>query len=320
MARLVFMGTSDFAVPVLQALAGHHGIAAVYTRADKPAGRGRRISVSPVKVTAEQLSLPLEQPRTLRTDQAEEKLRDLHPDLIIVAAYGLILPQAILNIPAHSSVNTHASLLPRWRGASPITAAILAGDDITGVTLMKMDAGVDTGPIIATRELTIERDDTTSSLSSRLSQLAASLLVDTLPDWLQGRITPAEQTGEPTLAGMVKKEQGLIDWTRPAVEIERQIRAFNPWPSAYTFWELPHQGASGSGKRLILKIWRASVSPETLHAIPGTVAVLAHGEIGVATGEGVLLLREVQLAGKRSMPIQEFARGHAGFVGSTLDR
>jgi len=305
MTRIVFMGTPEFAVPVLSLLADRYDVVAVYTRADKPAGRGKTVAESPVKLLARARGLTVEQPRTLRNEEAQAHLRDYHPDLIVVAAYGLILPQAVLDIPPLHCINTHASLLPRWRGASPITHAILAGDQETGITLMQMEAGVDTGPIITTRAIPIERRDTTDSLTDKLAQLGAELLGEILPDWLAGQLTPVPQpdTGA-TYAGMVKKEEGLIDWQKPAVEIERAVRAYDPWPSAFTFW----QGAQ-------LKLWRADVKDAALPYPPGTVVELDH-ELGVSTGEGTLILREVQLAGKRAMPIEEFLRGQRGFVGS----
>lgn len=319
MTRIVFMGTSEFAAPILKALAGQYEIAAVYTRADKPAGRGRRIAETPVKAKAIQLSVPIEQPRTLRSEQAVLRLTEFRPDLVVVAAYGLILPQAILNVPVHGSINTHASLLPRWRGASPIASAILAGDKETGVTLMQMDAGVDTGPVLARRRWEIAQEDTTSTLSEKLSEVATELLLQTLPEWLEGKITPVPQLGEATFAGMVRKEDGLIDWNKAAFEIERSVRAFNPWPSAYTYWR-PAQGHGGpEAERVMLKIWGVGVDHSELRGSPGTVLDLA-GKIGVATRNGLLVLREVQLAGKRAMPVEEFVRGHTGFVGAILGR
>ncbi len=306
MPRIVFMGTPEFATALLGALADNFTVVAVYTRADKPAGRGRALNESPVKVLARARGLAVGQPRTLRDDQVQARLRDYQPDLIVVAAYGLILPQAVLDIPSRGCINTHASLLPRWRGASPITSAILAGDAETGITLMQMDAGVDTGPIIAKRKIPIAPDDTTGSLTEKLSHLAAGLLLETLPAWLEGKITPSAQSGQATFTVIVKKEDGLIDWIKPAVDIERAVRAYNPWPSAYTFW-----------KSARLQIWRADVSNAVVPGQPGTVVQLDH-EIGVSSGRGVLILRNVQLAGKRAMSIEEFARGQRDFIGARL--
>ncbi len=306
MPRIVFMGTPGFATPVLAALADNFTVVAVYTRADKPAGRGRTLRESPIKVLARARGLAVEQPRTLRHEQEQARLREYQPDLIVVAAYGLILPQAVLDIPSRGCINTHASLLPRWRGASPITSAILAGDAETGITLMQIDAGVDTGPIIAKRKIPIAPNDTTGSLTEKLSHLAVALLLETLPAWLEGNITPSPQSGQATFTVMVEKEDGLIDWTKPAVEIERAVRAFNPWPSAYTFCNSAR-----------LQIWRADVSNAVVPGQPGTVVQFDH-EIGVSSGRGVLILRNVQLAGKRAMSIEEFARGQRDFIGARL--
>ncbi len=311
MARIVFMGTPEFALPILATLADHHEVVAVYTRADKPAGRGKALAESPVKILARERGLTIEQPRTLRNPEMQERLRAYRPELIVVAAYGLILPQAVLDIPSHGCVNTHASLLPRWRGAAPISAAILAGDAQTGITLMQMDAGVDTGAVIAMHAIPIEPQDTTGSLTLKLAQLGAEMLKYILAHWLAGEITPRPQTGEPTFTHMIKKEEGLIDWTKPAAETERAVRAFNPWPSAFTFWAPP------SSQPAMLKIWRADVEEGRPDHSPGMVVNTGQG-IGVATGEGMLMLSEVQLAGKRSMSIGEFVRGQRGFIGAQL--
>ncbi len=307
MTRLVFMGTPEFAVPILSALAEQYQVVAVYTRVDKPAGRGKELAESPVKQRARELALPIEQPRTLRHEEAQARLRDYHPDLIVVAAYGLILPQGVLDIPPHGCINTHGSLLPRWRGAAPITHAILAGDVETGITLMQMEAGLDTGPIISMHRLPIARDDTTASLSEKLSRLSAGMLIETLPAWVEGKITPVPQPeAGVTYAGMIKKEDGLIDWTRPAVEIDRAVRAYNPWPTAYTYWN-----------NSLLKLWRSDYSDVMVSEPPGTVARSGQ-DIVVSTGAGVLMPREIQLAGKRALPIAEFVRGHRDLVGAVL--
>ena len=317
MARIVFMGTPEFAKPILAALADNYEIAAVYTRADRPSGRGKQVSDSPIKAVAVERGLTVEQPGSLRGEPVQARLKEYQPDVIIVAAYGLILPQAVLDIPRQGCINTHASLLPCWRGASPITAAILAGDTETGVTLMQMDSGVDTGPIIAARETVIAPDETTGTLSEKLSHVASDLLLESLPAWLERRIAPIPQFGSPSFTGLVKKEDGLIDWGRPAVEIERAVRAYNPWPSAYTFWR-PHSPASAETREgMLLKIWAAEVADDNVGKPPGTVVGL-RGRIGVTTGSGVLILREVQLAGKRLMSIEQFVTGQRGFVGSLL--
>lgn len=308
MARIVFMGTPEFAVPVLDALAQTaHPLVGVYTRPDKPAGRGGKIQSSPIKQFAHSRGLPIFQPPTLRQPKVIAELRALVPDVIIVAAYGLLLPPDVLAIPPRGCVNTHASLLPRHRGAAPIPAAILAGDSETGITLMQMDAGLDTGPILVQRALAIDDDDTTATLTAKLAQVAAALLIDSLPQILADEIAPQPQDhARATMARTIRKEEGQIDWTQSAIEIARRVRAFNPWPSAYTFW---------SGVQL--KILSAPPSDDRTNAEPGRVIKLQN-EIGVATGNGALILREVQLAGKRAMMAEEFARGQRDFVGARL--
>ena len=308
MPRIIFMGTPDFAVPVLDALTHTtHKIAGVYTRPDQPAGRGKQLQSSPIKRFAETRGLPIFQPPTLRKPEFIAPLRELAPDLIVVAAYGLILPPDVPAIPPRGGVNTHASLLPRHRGAAPITAAILAGDAETGVTLMRMDAGLDTGPILAQRAIPIADDDTTGTLTPKLADLAAALLIETLPRLLAGNLTPQPQDeSRATVCKTIRKAEGLIDWTRPADEIARRVRAFNPWPSAFTYWN----GAP-------LKILHSQAAPSNARGEPGRV-VEWRDEIAVTTGDGVLILRQVQLAGKRAMKIEEFARGQREFIGSQL--
>jgi methionyl-tRNA formyltransferase len=284
-----------------------HKIVGVYTRPDQPAGRGKPLRASPVKRLAEKHGLPIFQPSTFRKPEFVAPLRDLAPDAILVAAYGLILPPEVLAIPPRGCVNTHASLLPRHRGAEPIPAAILAGDTETGITLMQMDAGLDTGPILAQRAIPIAEDDTTSTLTPKLADLAAALLIETLPRILAGEIEPQPQDeSRATVCKTIRKEEGLIDWTRPAIEIARRVRAFNPWPSAYTSW-------NGTP----LKILRAQAVTVSTTDEPGRVIKLQN-EIAVATGDGALVLHEVQLAGKRAMSAQEFARGQRGFLGAVL--
>ncbi len=308
MARIVFMGTPEFAVPVLDALTRtNHQIVGVYTRPDQPAGRGRALRASPIKRLAEKRALPIFQPPTFRQPEFVAPLRDLTPDVIIVAAYGLLLPPAVLAIPPRGCVNAHASLLPRHRGAAPIAAAILAGDQETGVTLMQMNAGLDTGPTLAQRAIPMGDEDTTGTLTFKLANLAAALLIETLPRILAGDIKPQPQDeSRATIQKMIRKEEGLIDWTRPAAEIERRVRAFNPWPGAYTFW-----------KNTQFKILRAQAATTNARGEPGRI-VKWQGEIAVTTGDGALILREVQLAGKRAMSAPEFARGQREFVGAEL--
>jgi len=308
MTRIVFMGTPEFAVPALEALADAHQVVGVVTQPDRPAGRGRRLTPSPVKQVALERGLSLSQPHSLRTPEAVAQLSAWKPDVFVVAAFGQILPQDVLGLPPHGCLNVHGSLLPHWRGAAPVAAAILAGDEVTGVTIMQMDAGLDTGPVLAQREETILPDDTQATLEERLAYLGAELLVETLSAYLAGNLLPRPQPEEgATYAGQLRKEDGLLDWSRPAVELDRQVRAFTPWPGAFTTWR---------GQRL--KVLRVVPLPEWHgDAPPGTVIVLADGVV-VATGEGALRLEEVQLAGKRPMDIAPFLRGQRDFAGSAL--
>jgi methionyl-tRNA formyltransferase len=308
MARVVFMGTPEFAVPALEALIDAHQLVGVVTQPDRPAGRGRRLAPSPVKQVALERGLPLFQPQSLRTPEAVAQVAAWEPEVTVVAAFGQILRQDVLDLPPHGCLNVHASLLPRWRGAAPVPAAILAGDEITGVTIMRMDAGLDTGPILAQREAPIRPDDTQATLEERLARLGAALLVETLPPYLAGDLVGQPQPEEGvTYAGQLRKQDGLLDWSIPASELDRRVRAFHPWPGAFTTWR---------GRRL--KVLRAALLPGWRgDAPPGTVFALADG-VAVATGEGALCLEEVQLAGKRQMAISTFLCGQRDCVGSRL--
>jgi len=308
MARILFLGSPEFAVPALRALAAEHQVGCVVTQPDRPAGRGSLLHPPPVKVAALELGLPVYQPETLRDPRAQQRLREEGADVAVVAAFGQILSPQVLAIPPYGCLNLHASLLPRWRGASPVAAAILAGDEVTGVTLMQMDAGVDTGPILAQRQEVIRPDDTQGSLMARLALLAAELIVEMLPLYLSGALQPQPQpeTGVTTCAPL-RKEDGWLDWTRPAVWLERQVRAMWPWPAAYSDWR---------GQRL--KVLRAAALPNWRGSAPaGTVVAVPDGA-AVATGEGALQLLEVQLAGKKALSIGDFLRGQRDFVGSVL--
>jgi methionyl-tRNA formyltransferase len=307
-ARVVFMGTPDFAVPVLTALIGGCRVVGVVTQPDRPAGRGRQMTMSPVKRVALERDLSLLQPRSLRAPAALAQLAAWEPHVIVVAAFGQILRQDVLDLPPHGCLNVHASLLPRWRGAAPVSAAILTGDEITGVTIMEMDAGLDTGPILARREESIRADDTAATLEERLAQLGADLLVETLPAYLAGALQPRPQPEEGvTYAERLRKRDGRVDWSRPAVELDRQMRAFTPWPGAFTTLH---------GQRL--KLLRATPLPNWRGgAPPGTVVALDDG-VAVATGEGALCLEEVQLAGRRRMDIAAFLCGQRDCIGSCL--
>jgi len=304
------MGTPEFAAPVLEALVDAHQVVGVVTQPDRPAGRGRRLVPSPVKQLVVERGLPTFQPNSLRPPEAVAHLATWEPDVIVVAAFGQILRQDVLDLPPHGCLNVHASLLPRWRGAAPLAAAILAGDEVTGVTIMQMDAGLDAGPTLSQEKVPIRPDDTRATLGERLARLGAELLVDMLPAYLSGNLVPRNQPDEgATYARQLRKEDGLLDWSLPAIELDRRIRAFTPWPGAFTTWH---------GRTL--KVLQATPLPATRQDVPpGTVVALGDGAAAV-TGSGALSLEEVQLAGKRSIDIDAFLRGQRGFVGSRLGK
>lgn len=302
------MGTPDFAVPALELLlSGDYRPVAVYTSPDMPAGRGRELSPSPVKRMAIERGLDVCQVRSFKDKAAVVSLAQLKPDAIVVASYGLILPPNVLSIPPFGCVNLHPSLLPRHRGPTPIPAAILAGDSETGTSIMLMDEGIDTGPILAQRKLPIESGDTTASLTDKLAQLSAQLMMETLPRWFDGEIQPQPQReADATCTRMLAKADGTIDWHMPAADIERRVRAFHPWPGCYTQWH---------GQTL--KVMAAT--PQTgKREQPGKVIALESGSAGVQTGDGILVLQQVQLEGKRPVDIAGFLRGQRDFIGSTL--
>lgn len=314
--RIIFMGTPDFAVPAFKALVsplaharGYQVVAAV-TQPDRPSGRGKRLTPSPVKVEAERAGVSVLQPESLKEPQAVAALAALRPDLIVVAAFGQILRPDVLNLPPHGCLNIHASLLPRWRGAAPVAAALLAGDRETGVSLMRMDEGLDTGPVIARRAVPITASHTTASLTAELAQVGAELLLETLPAWLAGQIEPEPQLEEQaTLAPRLRKEAGAIDWQRPALEIERQVRAFEPWPGAFT-----------RGPRGLLKILTVRTAPEVAGRAPkppGTIFEYQRG-VYVSTGDGAVQLVTVQPAGKKAMPAEAMVRGQPELIGTLL--
>jgi methionyl-tRNA formyltransferase len=294
--KIVFMGSPEFALPTLQTLANHYLITGVITQPDQPAGRGRVMTPPPIKILAEQLDLPIIQPQRLREPEAMEQLREWNPDVIVVAAFGQILRSGVLDLPPYGCINLHASLLPRWRGAAPIQTAILHGDVETGVTIMKMDPGIDTGPMLSRRAIPIEPDDTAGTLSPKLAQLGADLLLDTLPAYLRGELIPTLQDDSlATYAPMLKKEDGVLNFDRPALELSWQVRAYNPWPGAFMNW---------AGE--MLKIHRTYVVEGT--AQPGE-KVRAGKLPAVGTASGLLVLDEVQPPGKKAMPGQLFLNG-----------
>jgi len=307
------MGTSQFAIPVLEALIKaeangqlSYDILAVVTQPDKPIGRHQEIVPPPVKQVALTHRLPVLQPQKLTDPAFKETVEKYVPEVVIVAAYGRILPPWLLGLPPFGCLNVHGSLLPKWRGASPIAAAISAGEQMTGVTIMKMDEGMDTGPLVASRSLALAPDETSATLTPKLASLGADLLLEVLPRWLAGAITPTPQDDRlATTTRILRKEDGLINWTLPAVELERQIRAFYPWPGSFTFWR---------GKRL--NILKAAGVGEGDNE-PGKVVQIGR-KIGVVTGAGVLLLDMVKAEGGREMKVDEFMRGHRDFVGSKL--
>lgn len=311
--RVVFMGTPEFAVPSLeQLLINHYRVVAVYTQPDKPAGRGRTLVPSPVKRIAQNWGLPVVQPVSLKTEDAVRQLAEFQPEVIIVAAFGQILPLPVLDIPCHSCINIHASRLPRFRGAAPVAAAILAGDEFTAISLMLMEKGLDTGPVLAQAQIPISPLDTTGSLTAKLSRIAAPLLLEILPHWLRGELTPRPQNdAEATFCAPIAKEEGKIDWRQPALELWRRVRAFQPWPGCYTRWQ---------GKQL--KIIEAVPLPEETSPEVGQVVALnlANREVafGIGTGQGVLGVRRVQLEGKQALPATEFRRGQRQLIGAVL--
>jgi methionyl-tRNA formyltransferase len=295
-AKIVFMGSPDFALASLEALHRHFQVVGVVTQPDRPAGRGRKVQPPDVKILAEKLGLPVIQPKKLSEPDALVKLQDWAPDVIVVAAFGQILRESVLNLPLHGCVNVHASLLPRWRGASPVQAAILH-DDITGVTIMKMDQGLDTGPILSQREVPIQQDISANELFLQLADLGAQLLVDTLPGYLRGEIQPVPQDHEfATYAPRLKKSDGELDFLQPAKFLARKVRAYNPWPGVYTYY----QGQ-------ILKVTNAHATP-CMTAIPGKYDVI-DDKPALGTIDGILVLDEVQLAGRSRVTGEEFLRG-----------
>jgi methionyl-tRNA formyltransferase len=312
MLRIVFAGTPEFALPALAALAASgHRLVGVLTQPDRPAGRGRALRASPVKQRALELAIPVAQPRRLEGDAALAPLRAWQPELIVVVAYGLILPRAVLELPRLGCLNIHASLLPRWRGAAPVQRAILAGDTHTGVTIMQLDAGLDTGPILAQQAVAIGQDATSASLLQQLARSGAELLLEVIAALEAGTARPRAQPGEGvTHAAKLDKREALLDWTAPAEQLARQVRACNPWPIA----ETRLAGAQ-------LRIWQAEalaapadapVAGAGHHvAPPGTVLGLERGRLLVACGAGVLAIGQLQSAGRRVVGAADFAHAHA---------
>lgn len=312
--NIIFMGTPDFAVPSLQALLDEgYGVTAVVTQPDRPKGRKRVLTPPPVKVEAERRGIPVLQPEKLRQPDSVEALRQLAPDLIVTAAYGQILPKSVLQLPKHGCINIHASLLPKYRGGAPIHHAILRGERVTGVTIMYMAEGLDTGDMISKVEVPIEDTDTTGTMFEKLSAAGAELLKRTLPDLLAGRIEAVPQNeADAVYSPNIRREDELIDWSRTAADIFNQVRGLNPFPGAYTLW---------NGE--VLKVW-ACANPKGAGPVPASRSsvlvggavprpgtVLQSSELGleVMTGSGTLWLTEIQPSGKKSMDVAQFIRG-----------
>lgn len=290
------MGSPDFSLSALRALASHYQVVGVVTQPDRASGRGRELKAPPVKLLAQELNIPVIQPQKLREPEAMQQLQNWNPELIVVAAFGQILRKEVLELPQYGCINIHASLLPRWRGAAPINAAVLAGDEETGVTIMKMDVGLDTGPMLSMRKIRITPDDTAGSLLQALSTLGADLLIETLPAYIAGNLIPQPQPAEGmTYAPMLKKEDGLLDFNHPAVDLERRVRAMNPWPGAWFQWH----GAP-------LKVHKAHVEQGQAEA---GKRLIEQNQPAVGTGSGLLILDEVQPPGKKSMSGKAFLSG-----------
>ena len=305
--RVVFAGTPEFAVPALEALArSRHSVVAVYTQPDRPAGRGRKLTASAVKSAGLRHGLPVEQPATLKDAEVARKLAAYAPDVIVVAAYGLLVPQAVLDLPQYGCVNVHASLLPHWRGAAPIERALLAGDRETGISIMRMEAGLDTGPVYARYPIAIRSDDTAGNLRERLAGLGAHAIVEVIEKICAGAASVEPQDpAAATYARKLEKTEARIDWRLAAEDIERRVRAFNPWPIAESRW---------NGEQL--RIWAAHVVEREVAAPPGAIIDSASAALAVACGINALALDVVQLAGRRAIPARRFLAAHdpAGVV------
>jgi methionyl-tRNA formyltransferase len=313
MAKIIFMGTPDFSVPILEALIRHYTVTAVVTQPDRPAGRGKSVQQSPIKQVALAHHIPVLQPEKIGRKAAMEELQQYEADAYVVAAFGQILPQKVLDIPAQGSINVHASLLPRWRGAAPIQAAIRAGDDESGVTIMKMDAGLDTGPMLRARAIPLAPDETGASLHDKLSELGADLLIETLEAYFAGNVEPVPQPEDGvTYAPRIEKTEGRIDWTQPAEVIERLVRAFTPWPGTSTSW---------NGKTLKIISGEAGSAPTMARSPEAGQVIDIDGRWAIGTGEsGVYYPATVQLEGKKVVSMDDFARGYPDFAGSQLGK
>jgi methionyl-tRNA formyltransferase len=309
--NIIFAGTPDFAARHLQALLGsEHNVIAVYTQPDRPAGRGKKLTPSPVKVLAEQAGVPVHQPESLRNEQAQAELAALGADIMVVVAYGLILPQAVLDTPRLGCINVHGSLLPRWRGAAPIQRAIWAGDAETGVTIMQMDKGLDTGAMLHKASLPIAPDDTSASLYDKLAAIGPQALLHTLALLATGKaVAEPQDDAQANYADKLSKEEALIDWRQPAAHLERCVRAFNPWPVSYFMLD-GHN----------IKVWQAQALDDASGQPPGTLLRAGKAGIDVATGDGVLRLLSLQPPGKKAMSCQDLLNARKDWFepGTTL--
>ena len=304
--RVVFMGSPQFALPSLKALSEQYSIVAVVSQPDRPAGRGRSSRPPATKVFAVEAGIPIHQPERLRDAEAISRIAELQPDLLVVAAYGQILPQSLLDLPENGSLNVHASLLPRWRGAAPVQAAIRSGDIESGITIMQMDAGLDTGPILSQRKVRIESEETGGALTMRLSHLGAELLIESLPGYLSRELTPVPQDESlSTYAPLLKKTDGALALRKTAEHLARQIRAFDPWPGTYIQWD---------DRRLAIK--GAHTVPHN-PTIAGEIALVDRTP-AIGTRQGLLVLDRIQPSGKREMSGEAFIRGAPKFVGAQL--
>ncbi|EID0033706.1 methionyl-tRNA formyltransferase [Vibrio alginolyticus] len=309
--RIVFAGTPDFAARHLAALlSSEHEVIAVYTNPDRPAGRGKKLAAPPVKQLALEHNIPVYQPESFKSDEAKQELADLNADLMVVVAYGMLLPQAVLDTPKLGCINVHGSILPRWRGAAPIQRSIWAGDAETGVTIMQMDIGLDTGDMLKIATLPIEATDTSASMYEKLAELGPEALIDCLVDIAAGKTVPVKQDDElANYAKKLSKEEARINWNDDAAHIERCVRAFNPWPMSH------FEAAENS-----IKVWQSRVAEQTSDKPAGTIVQADKTGIYVATGNGVLVLEQLQVPGKKAMSVQDILNSRAAWfeVGTLL--
>ncbi|CDT93254.1 methionyl-tRNA formyltransferase [Vibrio coralliirubri] len=309
--RIVFAGTPDFAARHLAALlSSEHEVVAVYTQPDRPAGRGKKLTASPVKNIALENNIPVYQPENFKSDEAKQELADLNADIMVVVAYGLLLPQVVLDTPRLGCINVHGSILPRWRGAAPIQRSIWAGDKETGVTIMQMDIGLDTGDMLSIATLPIETTDTSASMYEKLAGLGPDALVECLADIASGKAVAEKQDDElANYAKKLSKEEARINWSDEAAHIERCVRAFNPWPMSH------FEAAENS-----IKVWQSRVAEQTSDKPAGTILQADKTGIYVATGQGVLVLEQLQVPGKKAMSVQDILNSRASWfeVGTQL--